>query len=288
MANKILEFAPRLRSANFQPKLGGSAAQQEHIGEWQHVCLFFLWCPRWLNQKLIMTCNTHAKTWTCNSLCFSNAPGVVSLAKAFSVRHRHLCSVEGCTMVTSTSIRSNCRVNGLGVGDWDRNPMEHQKPAKSAGHGNFAPNDSSRNPSLQRTKTIPAPIAAFMSTMFRMKQSTVPQMKAKAWNADFLQKWRSVKKLRPFWDAQCTTFSHNKAILVSDKCEACPMEIQSHCPLVTVIQAAAKCRFLRPTLELKMDSSVVTVAFLVPASSIVVPPLTWFRKKHVEKTFSPC
>lgn len=90
-------------------------------------------------------------------------------------------------------------------------------------------------------------------------------------------------------DAQCATFScHNKAILVSDKCEACAMEIQSQCPLVTVIQAAAKCRFLRPTLELKMDSSVVTVAFLVPASSIVVPPLTWFRKKHVEKTFSPC
>ena len=42
MANKILEFAPRLRSANFQPKLGGSAAQQEHIGEWQHVCFFFV------------------------------------------------------------------------------------------------------------------------------------------------------------------------------------------------------------------------------------------------------
>jgi len=40
MANKILEFAPRLRSANFQPKLRGSAAQQEHIGEWQHVCFF--------------------------------------------------------------------------------------------------------------------------------------------------------------------------------------------------------------------------------------------------------
>ena len=46
-------------------------------------------------------------------------------------------------------------------------------------------------------------------------------------------------------------------------------------------------QILRPTLELKMDSSVVTVAFLVPASSIVVPPLTWFRKKHVGKTFGP-
>ena len=108
---------------------------QARTHRWVATCLvFFVWCPRRLNQKLIMTCNTHAKNWTCNSLCFSNAPGVVSHAKAFSVRHRHLCSVEGCTMLSSTSIRSNCRVNGLGVGDWDRNPMEHQKPAKSAGH----------------------------------------------------------------------------------------------------------------------------------------------------------